>query len=83
MSSVRPQLAPAGLVDDVLMVILNFPGLSIPLDGLVYRLLSSVHYCAASISAHFTKELIHCSINNVTYKTIDKHNVAVSVADKN
>lgn len=30
---------PAGLVDDVLMVILNFPGLSIPLGGLVYRLL--------------------------------------------
>jgi len=32
--------------------------LSIPLSGLVYGLAIPTHYCAASISAHFTKELI-------------------------
>lgn len=50
---------PAGLVDDVLIVILNLPGLSRYLsDGLVYGLAIPTHYCVASISAHFTKELI-------------------------
>lgn len=67
---------PAGLVDDVLMVILNFsrsldtpgrPGLQTP-----------PHYCVASISTRFTKESTLYSINSIGACKIDNKYVAVS-----
>lgn len=68
---------PAGLVDDALMVILNFPrSLSIPLGG--PGLQTPAHYCAASISARFTKESTLYSINSTDACKIDSEFVAVS-----
>jgi len=62
---------PAGLVDDVLMVILNFSGLPIALGGLVYRLFRALlcgldkhaFYKGAYSSPTFLPSPIHISLS--------------------